>query len=154
MRTVLTLTLGAALLQQYPIAPPPRDSRAPATARDGTGVIKGRVYDRETGAPIPNVSVTLMAEPVLLRESTPSTLALINRPAPPRQIRTDAQGRFVFDRLPAATYFVNSNPPEFKVTYLPQVYGSARPTDVTRPPARRPIVLADGQTLDNVDLPL
>ena len=62
MRTVLTCTLVAALLQQVPLAPPPRDSRAPDAVREGTGTIKGRVYDRETGAPVPNASVTLAVD--------------------------------------------------------------------------------------------
>ena len=62
MRTVLTCTLVAALLQQAPLAPPPRDSRAPEAVKEGTGTIKGRVYDRETGAPVANAVVTLAVD--------------------------------------------------------------------------------------------
>ena len=80
--------------------------------------------------------------------------AVMPRPAAPRQAKTDAQGRYVFERLPAGSYILTSTPPEYRVTYLPQSYGATRPQDPMRPPARRPLPLADGQTLENVDLPL
>src|SRR4051812_35131889 len=76
------------------------------------------------------------------------------RPPQPRQAKSDAQGRYVFERLPAGTYTLSSSPPEYKVTYLPQSYGAPRPNEPARPAPRRPLALADGQTLDNVDLPL
>ncbi|MEO7276070.1 MAG: carboxypeptidase-like regulatory domain-containing protein, partial [Vicinamibacterales bacterium] len=118
--------------------------------------IKGRVYDRETGAPVANVTVSLAVDVAAPREGPPRQPPpnTITRPDPPRQAKTDAQGRYVFDRLPAGSYFLSSSPPEYKVTYLPQAYGATRPTDPTRPPARRPVPLAEGQTLENIDLPL
>ncbi|HUR48920.1 MAG TPA: carboxypeptidase-like regulatory domain-containing protein [Acidimicrobiales bacterium] len=150
MRTVLTCTLVAALLQQAP----PRDSAAPPPTREGTGVIKGRVYDRESGAPVPNAMVTLATDIASLREALPSGAPAAIRAPQPRQAKTDAQGRYTFERLPAGTYNLSSNPPEFRVTYLPQSYGAPRPHDPTRPSPRRPLPLGEGQTLDNIDLPL
>lgn len=154
MRTVLTCTLVVALLQQAPLAPPPRDSRAPEAVKEGTGTIKGRVYDRETGAPVANAVVTLAVDFGSLRDAAPTGPAGALRPPPPRQAKSDAQGRYAFQRLPAGTYILTSSPPEYKVTYLPQSYGVARPSDPMRPAPRRPLPLAEGQTLDNVDLPL
>jgi len=154
MRTVLTCTLLAALFQQAP-PPPPRDRRAPDVTREGTGTIKGRVYDRETGAPVPNAAVTLTVDVASARDAAPSGQPYtVSGPALPRQATTDAQGRYAFERLPAGSYLLTSVPPEYKVTYLPLAYGAARPSDPMRPPPRRPIPLADGQTLDNLDLPL
>ena len=158
MRTVLTCTLVAALLQQSPPARPPRDSAPPAAVREGTGTIKGRVYDRETGAPVQNATVTLAVDFTPSGEARPPLPTgqppVVARPAPPRQAKTDAQGRYAFERLPAGTYVLSSNPPEYKVTYLPQAYGATRPSDPMRPPPRRPLPLAEGQTLENLDLPL
>ena len=110
MRTVLTCTLAAALLQQIPAAPPPRDG-APASAavREGTAVIRGRVYDRETGAALANISVTLVFDPAA---RPPEQRSSVPWPPPSRSTRTDVQGRYAFERLPAATYFVSSNPPD------------------------------------------
>jgi len=154
VRTVLTCTLVAALLQQAPFAQQPRDARAPAAVKEGTGTIKGRVYDRETGAPVANAMVTLAVDFASLRDAMPTGPAGALRPPQPRQAKSDAQGRYVFERLPAGTYTLSSSPPEYKVTYLPQSYGATRPNDPTRPSPRRPLALAEGQTLDNADLPL
>ena len=91
MRTVLTCTLVAAVLQQAPIAPPPRDSRPPNAVTEGTGTIKGRVYDRETGAPVPNTAVTLTLDLAAARDGMPpGPPNAVARPAPPRQPLTFA----------------------------------------------------------------
>ena len=144
MRVLMSAILAAAL----PLAAAvqvPRDAGRQATPVTGTGAIRGRVTDRETGIAIPHIWVTLSAgQPAPAAGSGPSS----------RQAQTDADGRYAFESLPAGSYTLSFGAAEFKVTYLPQVYGATRPTDMFRPAMPRPLALADGQVVDGADIAL
>lgn len=93
----------------------------------GTGRIGGRVRDDSSRAPLAGAIVTLAG----------------NRT--PVRVMTDGDGRFAFDELPAG---------EFSLTatlsgYSPGAHGRLRPSG-----ASVPIVLTDGQRLENLALTL
>ena len=110
--------------------PPPRDPRnRPAT---GTATIAGRITDAESGLAIRRVTVMLRAgQPGAEREG--------------RSVATDADGRYVFENLPAGRYVVTAT----KSGYVNWTYGQ-RGTAVPAPN----LDLADGQTFDRADISL
>src|SRR5262245_30722666 len=117
--------------QQVVITPtsqgaPPRDRVPPP--RTGTGVIKGRVVDGVTGAAVARARVTLQGA----RRST---------------VTTDASGVFAFSELPMGTVMISVD----KSTYLSARYPAAGRTIRS---GGRPAMLADGQTMDNVTIPM
>ncbi len=77
MRLVLLVLVGA---------PAPGAALPPA---DTTGVVRGQVVEQGTGRPLPSASVRVAAGPAGAMERPPVT--------------TDAQGRFVLQRLPSGT---------------------------------------------------
>ena len=107
-------------------SPPPRDRVPPP--RTGTGVIKGRVVDGVTGAPVARARV-------MLQGSGRSTAT------------TDASGAFTFSGLPMGPVMISVD----KSTYLNARYPAAGRTIRSNV---RPAVLADGQTMDNVTIPM
>ena len=107
-------------------APPPRDRVPPP--RTGTGVIKGRVVDGVTGAAVPRARV-------MLQGSGRST------------VTTDASGMFTFSGLPIGPVMISVD----KSTYLNARYPAAGRTIRAN---IRPALLADGQTMDNVTIPM
>ncbi len=114
---VLAVVAGGA---QTPPQRPPRDQ--PRLALTGSAVISGTVVaDDETRAPLQSATVTLERSGVQDIRST----------------STDDQGRFVFDRLPAASYALSAT----KGAYIPMNYGAPKPGMTGSS-----IVLADGQT--------
>lgn len=105
---------------------PPRDRVPPP--RTGTGVIRGRVVDGATGSAVPRARVTVQGG------MRPSML-------------TDASGVFAFGNLPAGPTMISVD----KSTYLSTRYPT--PGRTVRS-GSRPVILADGQVLDNVTVPI
>lgn len=104
---------------QAPPQTPPRDQ--PRAVLTGSAVISGTVVaDDETRAPLRSATVELSRTGV---EDIRST-------------STDDQGRFVFDRLPAASYALSAT----KGAYIPMSYGAPKPGM-----SGRSIALSDGQ---------
>jgi Carboxypeptidase regulatory-like domain len=133
------LTAGASVAQVVDVVsgvPPaptvqgqPRD-RAPAR-RVGTAVIRGRVVDGVTGAPVPRARVRVM-----------------NGPTSSSPVLTDAEGAFEFTKLPSGPTTLVAE----KATYMP-----GRVPEVTATTVRarmQPLVLRDGQLLENVTISL
>ncbi len=123
---------------------PPRDTPGPATmAKErGTAVVRGRVVDRETGAPIARAVV------ILVRMS--------GRDAPHRRyVRSAEDGRFEFTALVAGSYHLGALTGDERPTHLPQLVGTSAPS-----PRRAPTVpattldIADGDMRDDIHLAL
>ncbi len=104
----------------------PRDRVPPP--RTGTGSIKGRVVDGMSGAAVARARVTLMG-------STRVT------------VLTDAGGRFAFANLPPGSISISID----KSTYLSSRYPTSERTIRS---TMRPLILADGQTLEDVTIPM
>jgi hypothetical protein len=124
-----SLLSSVLLLQLSGQRPPPDPS---AEAQKGTAVIRGRVVAADTAAPIRGATVTLS-----------STRARVARLA-----RTDADGRYEIEELPAGRFAVTVSAPEHKPTYLSS---TSLPGSDRRP---RLIELAEGQTLRDIDFAL
>lgn len=127
----MLFALLSSLLLQVP-QPPPRDAAAPVREQTGTSVIRGRVVAADSGLPIRRAIVTLMA-------------AEVPRSVPPRNIATDAEGRFEFSGLLAGSYRLRAMPSPFRGQYLPSAYGARRPAD-----AGGTIEVAAGQSAEAV----
>ena len=145
MRPVLTAVLAAALPLSAGVQVP-RDGGGQVAPSTGTAVIRGSVTDRETGTPIPRVTVLLSSRTVAV---TPGVT-----PSPPRQAPTGVDGRYVFEGVPGGVYMLSFAPAEYKVAYLPQAYGASRPIEMLRPTMPRSLTVAEGQALDNIDIAL
>ena len=158
----LALCLTAALAsagQNQPV--PPRDN-APVDAV-GTGTIRGRVTDRETGQPLERVLVTLMS--TVWRDQAMSSAALIAQSGiaddaspkqnAPRTTITAADGRFEFKEIPPGAYTVSFDASMMRGTHLDQSFGQSAPRDPLKPERRAsPIEVRGGQTQENVDVAL
>jgi Carboxypeptidase regulatory-like domain len=106
--TVLVLLglLGAAMQAPPPPAPPAPPPRIAATIPEtGDASIGGLVRRLDTGEPIATASVDLLGLP---ERSGPFAGALSIR-----QAKTDADGRFVFEKPPPSTYTVRVGPTNF-----------------------------------------
>jgi hypothetical protein len=130
MFTAIALTLLAAA--QAPRAPlrdaaPPRES--------GTAVVRGRVTDAETGAPLRRVTVSL---------------SLLNT-RDVRDTTSDANGAFRFTRLAAGEYTLTADPTRSLTTHRPGTYGGVPGKPLGR---HSTIELEDGEIFDaNIALP-
>ena len=158
----LALCLTAAFAspgQNQPV--PPRDT-APVAAV-GTGTIRGRVTDRETGQPLGRVLVTLMS--TVWRDQAMSSAALIAQSGiagdaspkqnAPRTTSTAADGRFEFKEIPPGGYIVSFDASMTRGTHLDQSFGQSAPRDPLKPGRRvSPIEVRGGQTLENIDVAL
>jgi hypothetical protein len=109
----------------------PRDPRATMTT--GTGSISGRVTSADTGAPIQRAQVMLSGE------------------SGQRVAVTDLGGRYGFSKLPAGRYSLVAVPSPNRAGYQSSPYGGAPATEIAR---GKPIELADGQRLENIDITL
>jgi len=96
--------------------------------RTGTGSVKGRVLDGTTGAGVARARVVIQG-------ATQST------------VMTDASGTFTFANLPPGPITLAVN----KSTYLATRYPAPGRTLRSN---MRPLMLADGQALDNVTIPM
>ena len=108
-----------------PAGQPPRDTR-PTTGRS---IIRGRVLSADSGQPVRRATVRLGGPQV--------------RGA--RSATTDVEGRYEFRDLPAGRYQVSVSKP----AYVGWSYGQ---TQMSGP--GKPVVLADNQAADNVDIRL
>jgi len=106
---------------------PPRDRVLPP--RTGTGVIKGRVVDGTTGAAVARARVMLQG------------------PGAGAPTVTDADGAFTFTSLPPGPVTLMVQ----KSTYLPARYPAGGRTIRAQ---ARPLILRDGQALDNIAVPM
>lgn len=107
----------------------PRDPAArPAT---GTAVIRGRVTAADSGMPIRRGTVTLGGA------------------QRPRSAYTDHEGRYQFTALPAGTYTVFANGGNHRAAYQAASYGSTASN-----PRGRPLQVANGQQLEDIDIAL
>jgi hypothetical protein len=131
----LLLQLSAAEAQQPGVTGgiqilPGRDR--PPVARVGTGVLKGRVVDGATGTGVARARVTLRG-------------MAGNRPP----VTTDASGAFAITNLPAGPMSLSVEKSTFLQAHYPE------PGRTLRSEYRgRPLVLADGQVLDDVTVPI
>jgi hypothetical protein len=117
-------------LRELPQTPPPRDPRAQAQApRVGTGALRGRVIDGQTGQPLVHARVRLSG---------------LSGPQPP-STSTDTTGIFEFGKLPAGRYSLWA----YKGGYNQASYPEMAPTLRS---LGSPIVLTEGQTVDNIRL--
>lgn len=107
---------------------PPRDA-GPQTVI-GTGVIRGRISDADTGLPIRRASVQL-GQRTMRGE--------------PRATSTDDQGRFEFGELPPGDYLVNVRKPG----YASLGYGQRRWNETPRP-----LALRAGEVFEKCDVAL
>ena len=133
MRAVIALaimamaTAGAA----GQIIAPPRD-RSNASASTGTATVSGRVVDAQTGNAIARARVRLDWSGS--GSTGPS-------------VTTDSSGRFSFTRLPAGSFMIVVE----KSTFLFTRYPTPRQTFRT---SSRPVPIADGQTIDDIVVPM
>jgi Carboxypeptidase regulatory-like domain len=123
-----------------PPAQPPRDARV--REQKGTAIIRGRVVAADTGLPIRQANVETYA------------MSLRNQMAAGRiegrSTRTDDQGNFQFEELPAGSYRLTASTSQFSAQYLAFSYGAkGHPMD-----PGTPIVLSDGETFDKATIAL
>jgi protocatechuate 3,4-dioxygenase beta subunit len=128
-----TAPAGSGSFGQPQVAPQPAQPGQPARdaqqPRTGTARIKGRVVTADTGAPLRRVQLRLTG-----REFREGQVA-----------QTDADGRYEFRLLPAGRYSLSAS----KAGYVALSYGQRRPFE-----PGRPLEIADGQLLENVDFVL
>ncbi len=105
---------------------PARDRRP--RPRTGTGVIRGRVVDGSTSQPLAHARVRISGM------GTNVTML------------TDASGSFAFSSLPGGRYTLMAMKPSYLQGSLPAITSSLRSIPG--------LLLADGQTLENLTLPL
>lgn len=103
-----------------------RDTPKP---KEGTGAIRGRVFAADANAPLRRARVRLSSPELQITRSA----------------TTDAEGRFEFKKLAAGRYNLNAS----KGSYVSLDYGQRRPFE-----RGRPVDLANGQVLEQVDFTL
>lgn len=123
-RTFAAVGFSIAFVPLAAAQTPPRDTRSAGAT--GTAVIRGRVVAADTGRPLS--LATLTASGPGLSE--------------PRSISTNSEGRYELRRLPAGLYTVTVA----HSGYLRLQYGQRRPLELGRP-----IQVAEGQIIDNID---
>ncbi len=127
------LSVALAAGAQTAPAPPVRDGGQPArdaASASGTAAIRGRVVDAATGHGLSRVE--MRAGPNAGQSDG-------------RVVLTDGDGRYEIKGLPAGTYVIIANKPN----YVRTSWGEAR----SEGPGKR-IPLADGQRLENIDVKL
>lgn len=131
MALVLGAVCATAFAQETTVKPLPaaRDTRAMPPDPAGTGAIAGTLVGADSGRAIRRARITLSStQPSIVKVAT-----------------TDDQGRFAFDRLPAAQYTLNASKAGYlDVSYGQRQLGSGRPGT--------PIRLEADQRVDRVKL--
>ncbi|HJR61139.1 MAG TPA: carboxypeptidase-like regulatory domain-containing protein [Vicinamibacterales bacterium] len=128
-RVLVSLTCLVAATTAFAQQAPPRDTSA--AAQKGTAVIRGRVVAADSGRP--------------LRRARVSVAGIGLGTAGQRSASTGLDGTFVVKDLPAARYRITVT----RGGYLRIEYGQRRPNE-----QGRPVELADGQTLDKLEIAL
>ena len=121
--------LLAVALAQAPSQPPVRDAR-PAIA--GTGTIRGRVVEADTGTPIRDCSLRLQAS------DQPTVFA-----------RTNEQGRFAFTKLPGGSYRLYAGQPGPSGRYVAIAYGAKEPSE-----RGKAIEIVGSQVVESIEIRL
>jgi carboxypeptidase family protein len=139
----LTLAAGIQLAPPPPQPPAPRDPDRAERPTTGTGVIRGRVTDRETGQPISRAIVVAFSDTALAETVTRL------------EAHTSSDGRYELKGLPAGEYSVMVRAGEFRVSHLPQAFGDDRPGSLLQmgQPGRR-LRLAEGEVRENTNVAL
>jgi hypothetical protein len=139
----LTLAAGIQLAPPPPQPPAPRDPDRAERPATGTGVIRGRVTDRETGQPISRAIVVAFSDTALAETVTRL------------EAHTSSDGRYELKGLPAGEYSVMVRAGEFRVSHLPQAFGDDRPGSLLQmgQPGRR-LRLAEGEVRENTNVAL
>ncbi len=139
----------AGTAQLPPAAPPPRDGAARDTATPAaTGIIRGRVTDRESGQPLSRVMVVLLPH---FSGEEPRPPRSAGTRFEPRMTLTSAEGRYEYKQVPAGTYVISFDPSEMRGTHLRQYFGEVEPAnDVggSRPPV---LQLKEGEVRNDVN---
>jgi Carboxypeptidase regulatory-like domain len=102
---------------------PPRDPRPLASEPVGTGVVRGRVFDAVSGAPLARARVSLSAS------------------RQPRSAMTDADGNFALTKLLPGPIYLQVAKSGYEMSMVP---------DRRRTMRASPLTIADGQTIDDV----
>ena len=151
MRAAIATVLLAGAVQ-LPPAPTPRDPAARDTAtRSATGIIRGRVTDRENGQSLARVMVILV--PGSLGEDQQQERR-VSAPIEPRMTLTDADGRFEYRQVQSGTYVVTFDASQLRGTHLRQTFGESGPENEFRTSRPRPFVLRDGEVRSDVNVSL
>lgn len=90
--------------------------------RKGTAAIRGRVITADSGNPVRQAVVTLMAVMPRTSSSLDGRLPTFNR-----NVNTDSHGNFEFTGLPAATYRLYAKPNGYPPVYLAMAFGGTKP---------------------------
>ena len=125
------LLVGRVAIAQ--VAAPARDRpNGPPRPPEGRGAIAGRVVDAQTGHPIARARVRLNG---------------IGPGIPRPPVTTDESGAFAFSHLPAGAFMLFVEKPAYAAARYPEA-------GLTLRNANRPFLLADGETLDRLVVPL
>src|SRR5438552_7112462 len=129
---VFTLMLAGPIAARQVVQMPRDRPNGPPRSQIGTGVIRGRVVDAQTGSALARARVRLnWMGPAVARQP----------------VTTDDSGAFAFTGLPSGSFMLLAD----KSTYLAARYPEAGQTLRT---SGRPGTLADGQALDHVVMPM
>jgi protocatechuate 3,4-dioxygenase beta subunit len=112
-----------------PVGVPGMPQRDAAKPKTGTAMLKGRVLSAETGKPLRRAQVRAGG----------------TDPREARSVSTDENGAWELRELPAGKYTIQVS----KGGYVTLAYGQRRPFE-----QGKPIDLADGQTVDKLDVSL
>jgi hypothetical protein len=129
---LLWSSIASAQIQTFqtsPGLPPPQLPARDASAKTGTAVIRGHVFDAGSGRPLRKAQVRVFAPE--LRENRLAT--------------TDANGAYEIKDLPAGRYQLNAS----KGSFVQLQYGQLRPFE-----PGKPLEIANGQTVEKVDFSL
>ena len=140
LRTARLCRLG--LVATLVAAPVLAQQQAPSAMPPGTGSISGRVSAADTSRPLRNALVEIVIY------GPPSSDSLISNRF--RQVTTDVQGQFTFDKLPPGRFQIAAQ----ATSYIRMQYGQLQPGPLTNSNLPRTIDLADGQAFATADITL
>jgi protocatechuate 3,4-dioxygenase beta subunit len=139
------MTLTVALLFVSLLAgqqAPPRDAGPPVDAVRGSAIVRGKVLDKESGAPIPRAMVAL----VRMSGSTAQDR---------RFTRSGEDGRYEFLEVAAGSYHIGADTGDERPTHLAQMAGTAGPSQGPVPVIpTTTIEISDGAVRDDLDIRL
>ena len=149
MRALIATVLFALIAQLPPAVPQPRDgvARDPDAITTATGIIRGRVTDRESGQPLARVIVELVPDSYGDGGQHPRTAGPTSEP---RTAVTGADGRYEYTRVPAGVYFVFFDASTLRGTHLPGYFGEVELANEMVGAGPTPLQLADGEVRGDV----